>query len=559
MKRILNSGRDHVLARVCVFLIVAALITGTVGCTEVPVVTLTITSTEGGSVTTPDEWTFTYNEGTVVDLVAEADEGYHFVNWTGNVSTIVDVEAASTNITMNGNYSITANFGIEMMHEGEIHDWYDFDAIRSNLGGSYILMNDLDSTTAGYEELAGPDGNEGMGWLPIGTENDAFAGSLDGQGYVLRDLFMIGSGFSHAGVFGFVDEGGQIEDIGVVDAEVFGHEFAGGLAAVCNGTVINSYSAASVDAHDCAGGLVGLCYGNVTDSYSTGSVTSDAHAGGLVGLCYGNVMNSYSTCTVIGGFIAVGGLEGANLGTVVNSYSTGSVTGYGAAIGGLVGSNGWSDGYSNSPGTVSDSYSTGIVTGEDYAGGLVGLNWPESIVSNSCATGNVDGEKEVGGLVGGNAGNVSNSYSTGSVNGYKYVGGLMGSHWEGTVDNSYSTGSVTGSNSSVGGLVGFIDEGDLNNSYSTGSVTGGEYVGGLVGLNEGGTVSGSFWDIETSGQATSDGGTGKNTIEMKSIVIFSGASWDITTVGGSGERNPMYIWNIVNGMTYPFLSWQPVS
>jgi uncharacterized repeat protein (TIGR02543 family) len=71
---------------------------------------LTIASTEGGSVTTPGEGTFTYYEGTVVNLVADAEEGYHFVNWTGDGSAIADVNAASTNITMNSNYSITANF-----------------------------------------------------------------------------------------------------------------------------------------------------------------------------------------------------------------------------------------------------------------------------------------------------------------------------------------------------------------------------------------------------------------------------------------------------------------
>jgi hypothetical protein len=71
---------------------------------------LTISSTEGGSVTTPGEGTFIYDEGTVVDLVAEPEEGYLFVNWTGFVSTIADVNAAATNITMDDNYSITAKF-----------------------------------------------------------------------------------------------------------------------------------------------------------------------------------------------------------------------------------------------------------------------------------------------------------------------------------------------------------------------------------------------------------------------------------------------------------------
>ena len=32
------------------------------------------------------------------------------MEWTGNVSAIADVNAAATNITMNGSYNITANF-----------------------------------------------------------------------------------------------------------------------------------------------------------------------------------------------------------------------------------------------------------------------------------------------------------------------------------------------------------------------------------------------------------------------------------------------------------------
>jgi hypothetical protein len=71
---------------------------------------LTTNSTAGGSVTTPGEGTFPYDCGTVVNLMAEAQEGYQFVNWTGDVDAIAHVDAASTNITMNSGYAITANF-----------------------------------------------------------------------------------------------------------------------------------------------------------------------------------------------------------------------------------------------------------------------------------------------------------------------------------------------------------------------------------------------------------------------------------------------------------------
>ena len=110
----------------------------------------------------------------------------------------------------------------------------------------------------------------------------------------------------------------------------------------------------------------------------------------------------------------------------------------------------------------------------------------------------------------------------------------------------------------VGGLVGYND-GDVSNSYAIGSVTGDTSVGGLIGLNNLGTVTNSFWDTQTSGQPTSDGGTGKTTAEMQDIITFSGVGWNITAVANPDTRNLAYIWNIVDDEAYPFLSWQPVT
>jgi hypothetical protein len=176
-------------------------------------------------------------------------------------------------------------------------------------------------------------------------------------------------------------------------------------------------------------------------------------------------------------------------------------------------------------------------------------------VSNSYSIDSVSGHNRVGGLVGQSYdGTISNSHSTGSVTGIEDVGGLVGWHAD-VVRNSYSSCNVTGGED-VGGLVGdnYIPS-TISNSYSTGIVTGTSNVGGLVGDN-GGTVSNSFWDTETSGQATSDGGTGKNTEEMQDISTFSGATWDIIAVADSETRNSSYMWNIVDDETYPFLSWQ---
>ena len=477
--------------RFSIFLIMVALIVGMVGCSSGdPIYTLTIMTTAGGAVAVDNNLiirgtaiiTYNVTVGTVVSLNATPDAGYFFVNWTGDVGTIGNVNTAATNITVNGNYTITAIFRALK----KIRDWYDLDAIRNNLRDHYILMNDLDATTAGYEELASPTSNEGKGWEPIGNSTSGnFAGTFDGQGYEIRDLFIIRPTESNLGLFGCVN--GTIENIGVaVNANLWG----GGNPSV-------------------VGGLVGANYGTVTNSYSTGSVAGYSDVGGLVGDNYG--------------------------GTVSNCYFSGSVTG-GNPVGGLVGG--------NFGGIVSYSHSSGSVSGHSFAGGLVGMNSVLSTVSNSYSTGSVTGIEVplsgfLGGLVGYNCGTVSNSYSTGNVTGDEKVGGLVGCNCQCGIGNGPDF------------------YGTVSDSYSTGSVSGNDLVGGLVGWNIG-PVSDSFWDNETSGQATSGGGTGKTTAEMQNITTFSGAPWNITAVTNPSTRNLSYIWNIVDDVTYPFLSWQPV-
>jgi len=351
---------------------------------------------------------------------------------------------------------------------------------------------------------------------------------------------------------------------------ITGSYSAGGLAGINKGSVANSYSTGSVTAWYSVGSLVGINEGSLSNSYSSGSVTGWYSVGGLVGINLETVSNSYFVASV-NGRSDVGGLVGSNHGPVRDSYVTGSVAGD-QDVGGLVGSN-----YD----TVRSSYATNTVTGEWNAGGLVGSN--HGVVRDAYSAGSMTGNYYVGGLVGGNNGTVSNSLSTGSVTGNYYVGGLTGSN-SGTVTSSYSTGSVTGS-SIVSSLVGIngrdgtvsnsysagsaagdyyvaglvaVNFGTVNKSYCRGNVTGHEYVGGLLAVNWGGNASSSFWDMDASGQATSAGGIGKTTAEMRHIATFLGAAWDISPVS-PGVTNTAFIWNLVNEQTYPFLSWQPAN
>jgi hypothetical protein len=141
---------------------------------------------------------------------------------------------------------------------------------------------------------------------------------------------------------------------------------------------------------------------------------------------------------------------------------------------------------------------------------------------------------------------------------------LLGENHGGRVENSYAAGNVTGA-VFVGGLLGYND-GAILSSYAGAVVNGDEYVGGLAGWNGWqGTVSDSFWDITASGIGESAGGTGKTTVEMQTFATFIDKEtegldepWHMVAVA-VGETDEAFVWNIVDGLTCPFLSWQSLS
>ena len=104
------------MRRVIIFLLLGALIAGVISCSPGGAgsifggYTIVISSSIGGTVTSPGEGAFDYPGGTVVNLVAEPDRGYHFVLWTTNAGTIADVHAATTTITVDNYYFVTAVF-----------------------------------------------------------------------------------------------------------------------------------------------------------------------------------------------------------------------------------------------------------------------------------------------------------------------------------------------------------------------------------------------------------------------------------------------------------------
>ncbi len=222
------------------------------------------------------------------------------------------------------------------------------------------------------------------------------------------------------------------------------------------------------------------------------------------------------TNTGTGNLAYTGVVAGMNYGTLTNISTTGTVTNSGWVTGGLVGK--------FRGGTITRSRSSATISTVIRGGGLVGEG------GNS-----------------GQTGSLTKSFSTGSVNcnGSNQCGGLIGILLYMNISNTYARGSSTGS-SYIGGHSGFTDISGLSitNSYSTGVVTAAS-GGGFIGAVSNTTMSGNYWDTQTSGTASGSGATGRTTSQMKTQGTFSG--WDFSTIWGiDGSINDGYPYLLEN-------------
>ncbi len=356
----------------------------------------------------------------------------------------------------------------------------------------------------------------------------AFSGIFDGDGHVVRNVYYYQSYGGYMGLFSCVSAGGEIRNLGLeyVGVHAVNYVYIGGLVGYNSGTITNCYIIGGSEGYECVGCLIGYNhYGTITGCYSRGGVSGDSWIGGLVGYNHmGTISDCNSRARVSGPYndddadydecFVAGGLVGMNTGMISNCRATISVWNGGEMVGGLIGE--------NYKGTISNCYSTGGIECYELAGGLVGFN-RNGPISECYSTTYVGGYVDIGGLTGSNSGSITNCYATGGVEGHRFVGGLAGG----------SSGPIT-------------------NCYATGSVSGDNDVGGLVGYNKSGEITNSFWDIETSGQTSSAGGTGLPTDQMQIMSTFTDAGWDFIGETFNGIED---IW-FIGQQDYPRLWWE---
>jgi len=367
--------------------------------------------------------------------------------------------------------------------------------IENHLDKYFIQINNINASES-------KDWNEGKGFKPIGSMEDEFRGTYDGNGYHIRDLTINRPDEDFVGLFGFANSA-NLYRINFEDANITGRYYTGTAA----GWIIN---------------------GEVQNLFSSGKISGSLGVGGLIGRATNCTIESSNTSIEVHSSVkAVGGVVGMfQRSSISDSHSSGDIFGL-TEVGGLIGSS--EDGY------ISNSTASNKVESKNNkfrgraTGGFIGIHTGGEI-TNSHASGTVSADDgAVGGFVGTNYGNISDSYSIGDVTGGgERAGGFAGSMYGGRIHNSYSTGSVTGEGQAYGGFIGLILSGEIIDSHSTGNViSSGNFIGGFCGSFEGNIIQNSFALGDVEGQRFIGGFIGN--------------------IGSSGEVSNSEAFGIVNG------------
>lgn len=380
--------------------------------------------------------------------------------------------------------------------------------MHTSEGAFYILKKNIaiteDYATGKPKGLGDPDWNEGN-FEPIGTATTPFKGHLDGNGFTVSGLNIIGTqgngdskrAADYAGLFGYLAPGSSVTDLTVDASNISGYQYVGAVAGYNEGTI-----------KDCTLG-------------SKGVVTGDSDTGGITGYSNYALASLRNLGKVTGKRVNTGGIVGyisAPDTALLYSQNEGTVTGN-ERTGGIAGTFTSSQ---DSESVIKECYNKGTVDGGKYqAGGIAGYSGAGyySATIESCGnTGEVTGSGNNGGIAGildKGKSSINKSKNSGTVEG-SGAGGIAGYN-KGVISNCYNSGDIT-ADVDGGGIVAYQTDGDgqITRCYNEGSVIARNYSGGIIGEN-GATVSYSYNSGKVRGQGNNGGIAGKNDSTVKYV------------------------------------------
>ena len=178
-------------------------------------------------------------------------------------------------------------------------------------------------------------------WEPIGTDNNPYTGTFDGKRHTISGLYFNNPDASCVGLFGYIEAGGKIFNVGVSDSYFEFAILGGGVCGMnVGGELQNCSNSSTVIGNRSAGGVCGMTYfgGTIKNCKNTGYVRGTGNnVGGVCGDNSGtSIINCFNEGTVEG-VSYVGGVCGNNSAPVKSCYNTGSVHGTGNYVGGVCG------------------------------------------------------------------------------------------------------------------------------------------------------------------------------------------------------------------------------
>jgi len=219
-----------------------------------------------------------------------------------------------------------------------IRSYQDLQVLANLVSANAVITGtNISYSSATYTVMNNITNDSGEFMNPIGTSDNPFTGTFNGNGYTISDLKI--EGFAGVGLFGVTDgatiTGVRIES-GLVTAT--GDKVGGIVGAATNTTITGSYNKATVygDCSSWVGGLVGvLTNSNISDSANLGDVSGINNVGGLVGEVVTNsgdyeIANCFNAGNISSGTF-VGGLVGSATGsethqaTIKSAYSVAKV------------------------------------------------------------------------------------------------------------------------------------------------------------------------------------------------------------------------------------------
>ena len=164
-------------------------------------------------------------------------------------------------------------------------------------------------------------------WTPIGNATSSFRGSINGQGFAVRGVF-IDNTLSNQGLFGVVS-GGHIRNLGIEQSFIRSGTNTGSIVGFMQGgTIVNSYNKGTIwSTGNNVGGLVGQLTGTVANSFNNGNVRGNMDVGGIVGFAASGVIINNFNIGVITGNSWLAGIVGWSTGSRVEfNYSKRTTT-----------------------------------------------------------------------------------------------------------------------------------------------------------------------------------------------------------------------------------------